>query len=152
MVRWVVMVALCVWVALSARNIAVQAVSRDLGSGVWLAPSNQASLIQLNSFFRSLIEELAPDGDIFVEFRGEEYQGQLGVLIYYLWSYHVYPRRVLVSEEGAVINDAASLARNLIHPDEEWLIRNRIDRVITLDTDQEGNLRALARDVRRARQ
>lgn len=112
---------------------------------------HQRSLIPFTSLLRDMIQRAAPDGDVFVKFDGPELRNEIGLFIYYYWSYWIYPRRLLVSDESSIIKNVDTFRRSLFAPDDVWLAQHGIERVITLSSDPDGNLNLRARDLRKDR-
>jgi hypothetical protein len=115
------------------------------------AATHQSSLVGFTVFLLDMIQKAAPNGDVFVKFDGPELRNDIGLFIYYYLSYSIYPRRLLVSDETAIINNTATFRQNLVVPDDAWLTQRGIEQVITLSYDSEGNLNITTRDLLKKR-
>lgn len=67
------------------------------------------------------IRAQASNGDLFLDFELPASARELAALIYYQCTYELYPRRVWVTDEPAVINDGRDLLRLARVPDPGWL-------------------------------
>jgi hypothetical protein len=67
------------------------------------------------------IRAQAPEGNLLLRFQLPAGAENLAALIYYQSAYDLYPRRVVVTDEPAVINDGSDLLRHARRPDPEWL-------------------------------
>ena len=91
---------------------------------------------------RDSLDEAAPEGNIFLRIEPSFPPDVMLEFFYYYGNYHLFPRRILVSESPVVINSARDMRKYASEPDDEALERLSVRMVITFVAGPEGKISA----------
>lgn len=84
------------------------------------------------------IREIAPTGNIFLRFDLPPHRSDLAEFFYYTWTYELYPRRVLVTQERRVINNGHDLIGLPPPPDGSWMLAHDVSKILLVWLDEQG--------------
>ena len=94
--------------------------------------------VPVRAFFLQIGSRLPEDARVFIAI-GEP-------ALYFFGTYLLFPREVLASDPGVVLNDETDLATHSLRPPAEWLRAHRIDAVVVYN--QAGEVTVVLREGR----